>query len=68
MSFNDHWHALNTDEQACPDCGAHLYEVEVNGRFVKVTASIFRSWTGRRRMDGWPYDGPVIGYLEGARR
>lgn len=33
-------------------------EIMVNGRWVGVTWWIFRSWSGRRRLDGLPYYGP----------
>lgn len=54
----DHCHQQTNDEAACPACGGHAYEAEVNGRRVAVTAYIFRSWTGPRWLDGKPYTGP----------
>jgi hypothetical protein len=56
----DHCHALTTDEATCPTCGDHAYEAEVNSRRVSVTAYIFRSWTGRRWLDGAEYTGPTF--------
>jgi hypothetical protein len=34
-------------------------EIMVNGYWVAVTEYIFRSWTGKRRIDGVEHDGPV---------
>lgn len=40
-----------------------MYEVEVNGCWVKVTHDIFRSWSGRRRKNGKPYRGKRYYFL-----
>lgn len=55
----EHVHSLNTDEDNCEECGGHLYEIRLYGRWRKVTAYIFRSWSGERRLDLNMYQGPV---------
>ena len=56
-----HLHSWTPDERACGECGGHVYEVQIRegGPFVKVTAYIFRSWSGARKLDGEPFTGPV---------
>jgi hypothetical protein len=39
------------------------YELEVNLMRTKVDFTVWRSWTGRRWLNGEPYDGPVYAYL-----
>lgn len=45
-----------------------ILEIQVNGRWTKVTYYIFRSWTGLHRMNGKPWYGPPAllgkGYTE----
>jgi hypothetical protein len=64
----DHCHSYTPDEKECETCGGHLYELDVDGRgnYVTVSAYIFRSWTGPRRLDGADYRGPV--YLLGEEK
>lgn len=40
------------------DLESALLEVSVNGRWVKVTWWIFRSWSGGKRLNGMPWYGP----------
>lgn len=42
------------------------YEIYNNGRWVKVSQNIFRSWAGKRRKNGKLYSGKVF-YL-GSRK
>lgn len=35
-------------------------EIQIRSDWVKVTASMFRSWTGGRRRNGQEYHGPVF--------
>jgi hypothetical protein len=58
--FLGHVHTYTPDEDACDECGGHVYEVKVNGRWCKTSAYIFRSWTGPRRLDGKDYNGPIF--------
>jgi hypothetical protein len=37
-----------------------MYECRVNGRWVRVTCDIWRCWTGRRRLGGREFHGPVV--------
>jgi hypothetical protein len=43
--------------------GSDTYELEVNLMRETVSPLIFRSWTGRRWLNGQPYTGPVYLYL-----
>jgi hypothetical protein len=40
--------------------GKAMYEVRVNGRWVKVAYYEWRSWTGLRRLAGKDFHGPVV--------
>lgn len=41
------------------------YEIEVSKNdFVEVPYDIFRSWTGKRKLNGKTYTGPVFDYLD----
>jgi len=57
----DHFHAYTPDEKTCSQCSGHVYEIKVRptSGWTKVTAYIFRSWSGERRLDGEIYEGPV---------
>lgn len=59
----EHYHPRTDDEARCDECGGHVYEVSIRGRWAKTSAYIFRSWSGPRRIDGENYNGPV--YLLG---
>lgn len=66
MIILDHYHPRSDDEKTCPTCGDHVYEIQIRERTntrCRVTAYIFRSWTGLRWVDGTEYHGPV--YLLG---
>lgn len=39
------------------------YEIEVNNNFVEVTSDIFRSWTGKRKLNNKEFAGDVYYYL-----
>lgn len=62
MADLTHVHSYTPDERACPECGEHVYEIQVrpSAPFVTVTQWIFRSWTGPRRLDGEAFVGPVF--------
>lgn len=55
----EHIHSYTPDEETCPECGGHVYECFIGSRWVKTSTYIFRSWTGKRRIDGENYNGPV---------
>ena len=40
-------------------------QIRADGPWVKVTYGIFRSWSGSRRVDGLPFEGPVHTFGEG---
>jgi len=44
------------------DTGNHVLEIFVHS-WVKVSYSVFRSFTGKRRLDGKPYHGKRFYYL-----
>ena len=41
------------------------YEIEIwhAGTFAKTTFEVFRSWSGRRKINGVLYSGPVYEYM-----
>ena len=45
------------DEENLPLCGP--VEIKVNASWIPTTSEVFRSWTGRRRIWGIEYHGPV---------
>ena len=48
----------------CVYCGQNSkLEIEVNKNFVEVSPEIFRSWAGKRKIDGMVYNGAVYYYL-----
>lgn len=49
-----------------PRAAAATYEIKQGGRWLKVDAWIFRSWTGARRVDSVPYAGANF-YLGNAK-
>jgi hypothetical protein len=42
------------------------YEIKINGSWAEVTSYIFRSWSGKRRIDGVDAIGPV--YYLGSKK
>lgn len=61
--------ALNREE-ASRNCFFCVYcntpgklEIEVNSSFTEVSPNIFRSWSGKRRIDGKNYSGPRYYFL-----
>jgi len=62
-----HIHSYTPDERTCDECGGHVYEVQTRpgGSWCKTSQWMFRSWSGARRIDGEPFDGPV--YILGNR-
>jgi len=67
LKYLDGTWAKNQEEASCrlfscAYCG-HDGVLEIksgNGAWCHVTDSIFRSWSGKRRIDGQPYTGPVF--------
>jgi hypothetical protein len=37
-----------------------MYEIQANKQWLTVTHNIFRSWGGKRRLNGKPYHGPMF--------
>jgi hypothetical protein len=48
------------------DTGA-LLEIEINKRWSKVDCNVFRSWSGRRRINGKRYPGPNYYFLSNVK-
>jgi len=42
--------------------GSTVYQVHHNEEWVEVTEAIFKSWTGRRAIDGDEHHGPVYNF------